>query len=146
LLGGLGMLDDLNRYAHGFVVVPVVLACRRGGVLSALQSEARTAEELSPALRVNLGHLQVSLRLLQSLGWVNRLEDERFTATPELAKHKLIPDELWTLIAADLDGYLRDGPGGFLSPWIEKVRARWSISDGLLADFFDSLLIVPILT
>jgi acyl transferase domain-containing protein/acyl carrier protein/2-polyprenyl-3-methyl-5-hydroxy-6-metoxy-1,4-benzoquinol methylase len=139
------MLDVLNRYAHGFVVVPVVLACRKGGVFAALQAAPRAAEALGKELGANLGHLQVALRLIESLGWIDRRPDGRFEANASLGKQRLVPDDLSALIQADMDRYLREGAGGLLAPWIEKVRGRWSVNDELLADFLDSLLVVPVL-
>ena len=69
------MLDVLNRYAHGFVVVPAVLASRKGGLLGALAAGPVGADELCRTLGANSGHLQVTLRLLQSLGWIDEVED-----------------------------------------------------------------------
>jgi len=139
------MLEVLNRYAHGFVVVPVVLACRRGGVFAALETGPRTAEELRKELHANGGHLQVALRLLESLGWIDRRADGSYEASPSLAKQRLVPEELLGLLQADMDRYLREGSGGLLAPWIGKVRTRWKVDDELLADFFDGLLVVPVL-
>ena len=139
------MLEILNRYAHGFVVVPVVLACRKGGVFAALEARPRTSEELGQELRANRGHLQVALRLFESLGWIDRRTDGRFEANPSLAQQTLVPESLLALLHTDMDRYLREGEGGMLAPWIEKVRARWSIDDALMADFLDGLLVVPVL-
>jgi acyl transferase domain-containing protein/acyl carrier protein len=139
------MLDVLNRYAHGFVAVPVILACRKGGVFTALEAGPRTAEELGEELGANLGHLQVALRLLESLGWIDRHADGQFEANASLAKHWLVPEDISTLLQVDMDAYLREGSGGLIAPWIEKVRARWNSNDALLADFLDSMLVVPVL-
>ncbi|MCK8516803.1 SDR family NAD(P)-dependent oxidoreductase [Methylonatrum kenyense] len=139
------MLDVMNRYAHGFVVVPVVLACRQGGVLARLESGPQSLDELADALDANAGHLQVALRLLESLGWIDRCADGRFIATPALSSHAVIPDAVWSLVEADMDAYLRSGPGGFLKPWLDQVASRWQTDDPLLADFLDSLLVVPVL-
>ena len=87
------MLDVLNRYAHGFVVVPVVLACRKGGVFEALEARPRSAEELAEELGANLGHLQVALRLFESLGWIDRRTDGRFEANASLAKQRTDPGQ-----------------------------------------------------
>jgi acyl transferase domain-containing protein/acyl carrier protein len=139
------MLEVLNQYAHGFVTVPVVLACRKGGVFEALQQAPRSAEELGKELRANLGHLQVALRLFESLGWIDRRADGRFEANASMAKQSLVPEALLTLLRADMDTYLREGDGGLLTPWIDEVRARWGVEDELLANFFDGLLAVPVL-
>jgi acyl transferase domain-containing protein/SAM-dependent methyltransferase/acyl carrier protein len=139
------MLDVLNRYAHGFVVVPVVLACRRGGVLSTLKATPLHASELATLLGANLGHLQVALRLIESLGWIDRGTDGRFTANVALDQEREIPDELWSLVDIDFDAYLRTGSGGLIERWLEAVRIRWNSSTPLLSDFLDGMLVVPIL-
>ena len=139
------MLDVLNRYAHGFVVVPVVLACRRGGVLAALQEAPRSAGELSAHLGANGGHLGVALRVFESLGWIERGTDGRFAATANVLQERLIPDELWALVDVDFDSYLRTGTGGLLARWFDAVRARWNCTNPLIADFMDGMLVVPLL-
>lgn len=139
------MLDVLNRYAHGFVVVAVTLACRRGGVLAALEQTPRSATELSEHLRANSGHLGVSLRVFESLGWIKRDADGRFTTTAEVAQERFIHDDLWTLVDIDFDAYLRSGAGGLIGHWSNSVRARWNCPNPLLADFMDGMLVVPFL-
>jgi len=139
------MRDVLNRCAHGFVAVPVILACRRGGVFTALEAGPRTAEKLGKELGANLGHLQVALRLLESLGWIDHRADGQFEASASLTKYRLVQEDLRTLMQLDMDTYLREGSGGLLAPWIAKVGERWGIDDELLADFLDSWLVVPVL-
>jgi acyl transferase domain-containing protein/acyl carrier protein/ribosomal protein S18 acetylase RimI-like enzyme/ubiquinone/menaquinone biosynthesis C-methylase UbiE len=139
------MLDVLNRYAHGFVVVPVVLACRRGGVLAALQEAPWSAGELSAHLRANGGHLGVALRVFESLGWIERRADGRFAATADVVLERLIPDDLWTLVEIDFDSYLKSGTGGLLARWCDAVRERWNCTNPLMADFMDGMLVVPFL-
>lgn len=139
------MLDVLNRFAHGFVVVPVVLACRKGGVFDALRDTALTAPQLGDRLAANAGHLQVTLRLLESLGWIDIDEDGRLHATSALRDESLIPEDVLPLIAADLDEYLREGTGGLLTPYIERSKRRWDVPDERIADYLDSLIVVPIL-
>jgi len=139
------MLDVLNRYAHGFVAVPVVLACRRGGLFSALEKSPQNTAELCDLLSANSGHLQVALRLLESLGWIDREPDGRFRAAAGMQKYRLIPEEIQALIGADMGTSLQKGAGGFLTPWLEKVARRWDVGDPLLADFLDSQLVVPVL-
>jgi acyl transferase domain-containing protein/acyl carrier protein/ribosomal protein S18 acetylase RimI-like enzyme len=139
------MLDVLNRYAHGFVVVAVTLACRRGGVLAALQETPRSASELSAHLRANSGHLGVSLRVFESLGWIERDADGRFATTADVAQERFIHDDLWTLVDIDFDSYLKSGSGGLLAHWSNSVRARWNCPNPLMADFMDGMLVVPLL-
>ncbi len=139
------MLDVLNRYAHGFVVVAVTLACRRGGVLAALQETPRSARELSAHLRANSGHLGVSLRVFESLGWIERDADGRFATTADVVQERFIHDDLWTLVALDFDSYLKSGSGGLLAHWSNAVRARCNCTHPLMADFSDGMVVVPLL-
>src|ERR1700759_2493428 len=139
------MLDVLNRYAHGFVVVAVTLACRRGGVLASLRETPRSASELSAHLRANSGHLGVSLRVFESLGWIKRDADGRFTTTADAIQEQFIADELWTLVDIDFDAYLKSGSGGLLARWSKAVQARWNCPNPLFADFMDGMLVVPLL-
>ena len=60
------MLELINRYAHGFVAIPVILACREQGLFELLR-EPNTTRGLARRLRANEGHLQLALRLLHSL-------------------------------------------------------------------------------
>jgi|GEM_PF-558387 len=139
------MLDVMNRYAHGFVAVPVVLACRAGGVIERLQSGPQGAEGLATAVGANLGHLLVALRLLESLGWIDRDAEGRFVAAPQLEDHRRIPDSVRALVEFDFDAYLAGNESPGLAAWIDQVDARWGVGPGLIGDFLDSLLVVPLL-
>ena len=67
------MLDVINRYAHGFVAIPVILACKNKGFFEQLKHQGNTSlEQIIADTGANSGHLQVALRLLQSLGWLLR--------------------------------------------------------------------------
>src|SRR5882724_10729631 len=103
------MLDVLNRLADGFVAVPVIDACLRGGVFSALAAGSRSAEELSRELGANEGHLRVALRLLDGLGWVDKLPDGVFRLSP--MGEVLISD-----IPAGLHEMLKSSPREVASP------------------------------
>src|SRR5688572_11434954 len=100
------MLDVLNRYAHGFVVVPVALACRRGGLFDLLQRQSPQSAELAARLGANAGHLQVTLRLLESLGWIDVDADGHLQKTTRLDHQRLIPEDVLPLLDADMDAYL----------------------------------------
>src|ERR1700749_2084966 len=115
------MLDVLNRYAHGFVLVPVVLACRSEGVLAALESGPLTTSELANELGANAGHLQVALRLFESLGWIDRDSGGRYTVTAAAQQERQIPDGLRDLVNLDFYSYLQNGPGGRIEPRAEAV-------------------------
>lgn len=139
------MLDILNRYAHGFVVVPVVLASRRGGLISHLESSPTTFDRIVSDLGANSGHLRVVLRLFESLGWIE-CDRDNITATDSLTRQALIPDDLWDLLDRDMDDYLHNGRAAELGEYLLRSKRRWDIDDELMADFIDGLLVVPMLS
>ena len=54
------MLDVINRYAHGFVAVPVILACKQQGFFKLLASQAPlTSQEIARHINGNEGQLVV---------------------------------------------------------------------------------------
>lgn len=60
------MLDLINRYAHGFVAIPTILACRERGLFGLLEEGgAMTSRQLAHELDANEGHLCVALRLFE---------------------------------------------------------------------------------
>jgi acyl transferase domain-containing protein/acyl carrier protein/ribosomal protein S18 acetylase RimI-like enzyme len=71
--------------------------------------------------------------------------DGRLHAAARLNEQELVPEDIRPLIEADMDAYLREGRGGFLRPYIERSKKRWGVDNHLLADFLDSLMVVPIL-
>src|SRR5262245_3336001 len=100
------MLEALNRYAHGFITVPVVVACRRRGLFEVLRTRGPIAAgPLARELGANEGHLRVALRLLQSLGWL-AVENDRFVPTPEAENERDIPDDAVALLELPIEAYL----------------------------------------
>src|SRR4051794_634171 len=91
------MLELLNRYAHGYLAVPVILALRRGGLFNRLNESCPSFQELAEELRANAGHLRVALRLLEFLGWIRVGEQLRIVGLPGSADHSLVPSDLGVL-------------------------------------------------
>ncbi|RCJ24917.1 hypothetical protein A6S26_17070, partial [Nostoc sp. ATCC 43529] len=140
------MLDLINRYAHGFVAIPVILACRDKGLFELLQYKALTLEQLLQQLEANSGYLQVALRLLESLGWLERTQTGAYALTDKAAIRQQIPSDILKLYQLPIESYLEQGqPIKLLQEWVDRCRQRWHIDDSLLADFCDGVLLVPIL-
>src|SRR5438874_12856488 len=71
------MLDVINRYAHGFVLAPIVQACQRHRVFAILEDKPLTAVALVEATGANSGCLAAALRSLKSIGWLEEAGDGR---------------------------------------------------------------------
>jgi malonyl CoA-acyl carrier protein transacylase len=141
------MLDVINRYAHGFVAVPVILACKEKGLFELLQYQGcLTLEQIVERLGANGGHLQVALRMMQSLNWLSRNEVGQYSLTDEAEIHKEIPEEILDLYHLPVDSYLMgEQSSDFLKVWIDRSRQRWNVSEPMIADFLDGILVIPIL-
>jgi malonyl CoA-acyl carrier protein transacylase len=142
------MLDVINRYLHGFVAVPVILACRKKGLFELLQHQGSplTRQQIVESLGANGGHLQVALRMIRSLNWLERNEVGQYSLTDEAQLHKKIPEEILDLYHLPFESYLMgEQPSGLLKNWISRSIQRWNVDDPIWADFLDGILVIPIL-
>ncbi len=141
------MLDLINLYTHGFVAVPVILACKKKGLFQVLQQQGSlTLEQMVDLLNANSGHLQVALRMMQSLNWLSQNQLGEYSLTPEAEIYNTIPQDILDLYHLPIDSYLLGKQkSGFLKAWIERSKYSWDVSDPLIADFLDGILIIPIL-
>jgi acyl transferase domain-containing protein/NADPH:quinone reductase-like Zn-dependent oxidoreductase/acyl carrier protein/SAM-dependent methyltransferase/GNAT superfamily N-acetyltransferase len=141
------MLDLINRYAHGFVAIPTILACRQRGFFELLaQHGPLSGEQIAECLQANAGHLSVALRLMHSLGWLAQDANGAYTLTAKAALAQEVPAEIVDLLQLPVDSYLTgQGTALTLRTWVERSQARWGVSDPLLADFLDGVLLIPLL-
>ena len=136
------MLELYDSNAHGFVAIPVILACREQGVFELLR-EPMTAFELASRLGalIIVGHLEVALRLLHQTDRFERNERGEYCLT-ERALFAVFPTEILSLYEWDMSAYLTGMPpppsreeDGRLRDWITRSQKGWDVSDPLLADF-----------
>ena len=141
------MLDLINRYAHGFVAIPTILACRERGLFVQLEERgAMTSRQLAQQLEANEGHLCVALRLFQSLGWLALREGAHYQLTSAARQALDVPNDVLDLFDFPFSSYVMGQvPSATLRPWIERVQARWHVSTPQLADFLDGMLVIPLL-
>jgi len=103
------MLATLNQLAHGYVGVPVILACRRAGLFSRLSGVGENFNALAKSLHANAGHLRATLRMLESLGWVSRSADNSYHWTDE-GNLQQIPDDVGSLLGFAFEPCVQDSP------------------------------------
>lgn len=140
------MLEIINTYNNGFVAIPVIIACKKRGFFNLLTHETTLSfEEISEQLKANSGHLQVALRMLESLHWLSRNEQGKYFLTPEAANYKAIPEGVLQLYQLPIESYLQGEQPDLLGKWIECSCQRWNIDNRLIADFLDGLLVIPLL-
>ncbi len=138
------MLDVVNRYADGFVAIPVIEALRRRGFFAWLASrQPAEVPEMVAELGANEGHLAVALRLLVELGW---LAEEGGAYRPGLAAApwERLPKDVGDLLRLSLADGLRDGDPGLLA-WIDLCRRGWAEAGPDVAELLDGALLAPLL-
>ncbi|AEA66026.1 hypothetical protein [Burkholderia gladioli] len=143
------MLEVINRYCHGYVAVPVIVACRAHGLFELLEQQGVLGfAALVERLHANDGHFRVALNVLESLGWLERDAGDAYRLTHQGALHARVPDDVLALLALPFDDYLRGGVPGddcSLSAWFERSLRGWDAHDALLADLLDGLLVPSLL-
>ncbi|HWX42753.1 MAG TPA: hypothetical protein VN345_16495, partial [Blastocatellia bacterium] len=140
------MLDVVNRLADGFVAIPVIEACRRCGLFSAMSSGPKSAARLAHEFRANEGHLRVALRLLEGLGWVDGSAADTFRLSPlGEAQTGAIPSDLHEMLAGLPDDVSSGAPG--LAGWLRRCASGWADHEAPhpMADLLDGALLVPVL-
>lgn len=138
------MLSRIYNYLHGYVVVPVTLACRDAGLFDRLAGDRFCGfQELCEQLRANAGHLRTALVLFESLGWIERRGDDYRIC--EGSRHREVPEDLRPAAAFPMGSYLRGAEGLTLTPWIERSSRGWDVHDAFLSDLFDGVVLTSLL-
>lgn len=140
------MLGLINRLAHGFVAVPVILACEERGVFSLLDTQgAMEASELIDATGANEGHLHVALRMLEALNWI-KLEDGRLSVTGSAAERRFIPASITHLYHTPFTSVLSGAASdSSIRDWLRLSSERWNGASSFTADLIDGPLLLPLL-
>ena len=139
------MLNIINRYTHGFVAIPVILACSQRGMFDVLaQQGAMQPEDIIQQLGANSGHCLTALRMLQSLNWLSRNSNGQYQLGSDADQHRQIPAEIVNIYTWNMHAYLL-GEGGNLGKWLTLSQARWNLTDPLLADLLDGVFVIPLL-
>ena len=89
------MLDIINRYAHGFVAIPLIVSCKQKGLFELMERHQKvTLEQIVVELKANSGHIQVALRLLRSLSWIEQNEQGEYQLTTKAKYGEISPDSV----------------------------------------------------
>ncbi len=136
----------MNRLYEGFVAVPVIDACSRRGLFSALSDRSWTAADLAQHVEANEGRLSIALRLLDGLGWVEADGEGAYRLSETgAALAQQIPEDLPAMLQALPAAF--EGEWAPFEPWLDRCAARWSTNGEPhpLSDLLDGVVLVPIL-
>jgi len=138
------MLSIFNRYLHGYVVVPVLMACHKKGLFKSLKNEMSSFDQLVKLFQANPGHLKVALRLFESLNWVIKNKDNLYSVPHDFPDLEHIPEAVVHLYYFPIESYLvhkpekstNQIPSGFNVPFcLDPIAQRWNVKNGQLSSF-----------
>ncbi|MEJ2622359.1 MAG: class I SAM-dependent methyltransferase [Candidatus Thiodiazotropha sp.] len=140
------MLTVINRFSHGYVAIPVIISCKQHGLFERLKNLPASAETLRTSLSANSGHLQVGLKLLESIGWLSKSGNGDYQLEEAAQHYSKISDNVTELYDFDIDDYLSGAKEvSSLRHWIDLSIHGWDVDDEMLAGFLDGVLLIPLL-
>ena len=77
------MISVLNRYLHGYVVVPVILSFIKKDFFSSKWLDY-TIDDLAKIYSFNRGNFKTSLSVFESLGWVERSNNGKYCSSDSM--------------------------------------------------------------
>jgi acyl transferase domain-containing protein/SAM-dependent methyltransferase len=140
------MLEILNRYAHGMVLVPFVDALRKQGCLEHMaDAGVFPAAEVCRRFSLNPGYFAVAMRMLRSCGWIQPVGDGLDRTTADFELRAFVPEDAMSLYAFPYETYVRGKSRRTLEPWIERSECRWGCDHPNFHDYLDGVFLVPLL-
>lgn len=141
------MLKIANRYAHGYVAYPILLACKRAGLFDLLKQKPMREPALAEALSMNTGPGAVTLRMLESLGWIRRNPDG-YIHVEKIAERAKDLDQRWERVyAVSVEQWFDDPDLATLgAEAAERSARRWDTADERWADMLDGVMLAPLWT
>jgi 3-oxoacyl-(acyl-carrier-protein) synthase/acyl carrier protein/NAD(P)-dependent dehydrogenase (short-subunit alcohol dehydrogenase family) len=141
------MLSVIHNYTNGYVVVPVLLACRRAGLFELLnRMEPVPTDRLVRELSANAGHLRVALLMIESMGWIVRCSGDSYVLTAAADRVGRIPAQAESLMSISMASYLAGDESVSLASHIALSHSRWGVDDPDLAQMLDGVIVSPLLS
>ncbi len=141
------MLTILNNYAHGYVTIPVIIACKKQGLFEILDTNNPVPfTTLVHRLQANSGHLRIALHTLESLNWVSKNSSDEYVLTAEAEIHQKIPQDIMDLMSFPMQDYVNQAKKKHsLKKWMKLSGKSWNIDNPMYSQFLDGMLIIPLL-
>ena len=141
------MLELINRYSYGYVAIPVILASEERGFFKLFKEYGpQTLDQLSKRLDVENGYFESALRMLKSLQWIS-WRTGAYPLDPRSESHEKIPTGIIDLFHFPKDKFIsQPKQRRSLQNWIDLSHKCWEVSDLLMTDFLDGVLVLPLMT
>ena len=146
------MISILNRYMHGYVVIPITIAFIKHGIFKKL-STLTSLPEIISRTRVNSGNFKIAMKMYESLGWIERVTNDHCEISPTCPDFSNINSSLALSYQIPLERYLRlknDAVNTFLddldfSKLIKLIPECRSEKTDYLSYLLSSVVLLPLL-
>jgi SAM-dependent methyltransferase len=139
------MLRILNKYEHGYTVIPVMSALIKKGFFELFTENKKLCfNDLTDALDANTGYLAVSIKLLQVLSWVE-FQDGVYSLTERASDRSFIVEginELYHYSPNEL--ILETKQHDLFTKWLNQATTSWGGNENLNL-MLDGVILVPMM-
>jgi ribosomal protein S18 acetylase RimI-like enzyme len=145
------MISVFNKYIHGYVVTPVLIALIRGDIFATL-SDGCSIIDLEKKQPLNRGNLKVAFRIFQSLGWLECTDGTTYRLSSSMPDIAFVPVGINEIYNISLN-HLLDNDEATLEEIIKLFRLeKWETTilditekDDITHVFLQSAFILPLI-
>ena len=146
------MLTKLNRYCHGYVILPPIIAFKQRGVIDKVGfNRTFSMLDITDYTSINTGHLSVIFRSMTSLGWITQHKGDMYQFTESIRDVECFPDDICDLLKLDIDTCLTHSQQvELINSALIKANNDWNIrcdknKHQFYVDLLDGLLVIPLI-
>ncbi|TCN57665.1 SDR family NAD(P)-dependent oxidoreductase [Flavobacterium circumlabens] len=137
------MLNLLNTWSHGYIVIPVITAFQDHKSFEILSDKTIKNEDIGQILNGNEGYLKASYRILKSLGWIEQISHTEDKLIPN--KIQVAPKGLVDLIATDNVSHNAEIKQVVIfNNFLLQLREGWGVNEPFFRSMLDGMLLAPV--
>ncbi|KFF06344.1 SDR family NAD(P)-dependent oxidoreductase [Flavobacterium reichenbachii] len=137
------MLNLLNTWSHGYIVIPVITAFQDHKAFEILSDKIIEKENIGQILNGNEGYLKASFRILKSLGWIEEISNNDNKLIP--SRIQVTPKGLVDLIANDnTSSNAEIEQVVIFKDFLQQLREGWGVDDPFFRSMLDGMLLAPV--
>jgi len=143
----IAVLDLINRYCHGYVVLPAIVELNKNNFFdSEFYRQSFSLHDVCHKKNISVGYLSVVFRSMLAMNLVQYDKNSGLWTACDQGEINRIPDDLPQMLRLASGRCLEDES---LSPqivnWIDRAINRWDFGEHFIADFIEGLLVIPLL-
>ncbi|MFT7558315.1 MAG: polyketide synthase PksN [Flavobacteriales bacterium] len=140
------MLDLINRYCHGYIVLPAIYTLKNNNFFTEFNDGKYRSLKNFTEFGLNGGNLAVALRALNSMDLIasNKAQDRWLISnSPRLQGVRVAIVDM--LVLAKPGCLKRSELEMKIIDWCNQSQLNWGYQDDVISDFVDGMLMIPLL-